>query len=125
MTRATNQEFEAWKADCIANPAKLDSLPRSVAQMWRKQWGINRTTIAKTSSTRILAKGVGFSLELNGQSTIEQVIDFAFQLQMMRSAETINDEIWLMGAQSIKEWLFDHNMTWESFLSTMKEQVSQ
>jgi len=125
MTRATNQEFEAWKADCIANPAKLDSLPRSVAQMWRKQWGINGTTIPKTSSTRILAKGVGFSLELNGQSTIEQVIDFAFQLQMMRSAETINDEIWLMGAQSIKEWLFDHNMTWESFLSTMKEQVSQ
>ena len=125
MTRATNQEFEAWKADCIANPAKLDSLPRSVAQMWRKQWGINGTTIAKTSSTRILAKGVGFSLELNGQSTIEQVIDFAFQLQMMRSAETINDEIWLMGAQSIKEWLSDHNMTWELFLSTMKAQVSQ
>ena len=125
MTRATNQEFEAWKADCIANPAKLDSLPRSVAQMWRKQWGINGTTVSKTSSTRILAKGVGFSLELNGQSTIEQVIDFAFQLQMMRSAETINDEIWLMGAQSIKEWLFDHNMTWESFLSTMKAQVSQ
>jgi hypothetical protein len=44
---------------------------------------------------------------------------------MMRSAETINDEIWLMGAQSIKEWLSDHNMTWELFLSTMKAQVSQ
>ena len=125
MTRATNAEFEAWKADCIANPTKLDSLPRSVAQMWRKQWGINGTTVSKTSSTRILAKGVGFSLELNEQSTIEQIIDFAFQLQMMRSAETINDEIWMMGAQSIKEWLLNHDMTWEAFLSTMKAQVSQ
>ena len=125
MTRATNAEFEAWKADCIANPTKLDSLPRSVAQMWRKQWGINGTTVSKTSSTRILAKGVGFSLELNEQSAIEQVIDFAFQLQMMRSAETINDEIWMMGAQSIKDWLSDHNMTWEAFLANMKEQVSQ
>jgi hypothetical protein len=125
MTRATNAEFEAWKAECIANPAKLDSLPRSVAQMWRKQWGINGTTVSKTLSTRILAKGVGFSLELNEQSTIEQVIDFAFQLQMMRSAETINDEIWMMGAQSIKEWLLDHDMTWEAFLANMKEQVSQ
>jgi len=125
MTRATNAEFEAWKAECIANPTKLDSLPKSVADMWRKQWGINGTTVSKISSTRILAKGVGFSLELNEQSTIEQVIDFAFQLQMMRSAETINDEIWMMGAQSIKDWLSDHNMTWEAFLANMKEQVSQ
>lgn len=125
MTRATNEEFEAWKADCIANPAKLDALPKSVAQMWRKQWNINSATVSQTFSTRILAKGVGFSLELNEQSTINQVVDFAFQLQMMRSAETINDKIWMMGAQSIKDWLLSHEMTWESFLANMREQVSQ
>jgi hypothetical protein len=124
MKRATNEEFETWKAECLANPIKLDSLPKSVAQFWRKQWGINGTIVAQTTSTRILAKGVGFTIEISERSTIEQVIDFAFQLQMMRNAETIDNEIWLLGAQSIKEWIKSNEMTWDQFLSSMKEKVS-
>lgn len=123
MTRATNQEFEAWKAECIANPAKLDSLPKSVAQMWRKQWGID-ATIKNISSARSLSKGVGISIQIDDNSNIDQVIDFAFRLQMMLNSGAIAQDGWKSGADSIQHWLSSHQMTWEQFLSTMKEQVA-
>ena len=123
MKRATNQEFEVWKAECIANAAKLDAAPKSVAQFWRKEWGID-ATVTNSSSARSLSKGVGVSIQINENSNIDQIIDFAFRLQMMRSAETINDEIWMMGAQSIKQWLASNEMTWTQLLATMKAQVT-
>jgi hypothetical protein len=123
MTRATNEEFEAWKADCIANPAKLDSLPRSVAQMWRKQWGID-ATVKSISSARSLNKGVGVSIQIDENSNIDQVIDFAFRLQMMLNSGAIAQDGWKLGTESIQRWLTSNQMTWAQFLSTMKEQVA-
>jgi hypothetical protein len=123
MTRATNQEFEAWKAECIANPAKLDSLPRSVAQMWRKQWGIN-ATVKSISSARSLNKGVGVSIQIDENSNIDQVIDFAFRLQVMLNSGAISQDGWKLGTESIQRWLTSNQMTWAQFLSTMKEQVA-
>jgi hypothetical protein len=123
MTRATNEEFEAWKADCIANPSKLDALPRSVAQMWRKQWGIN-ATVFNISSARNLSKGVGVSIQIDENSSIDQVTDFAFRLQMMLDSKSIAEDAWKLGTDSIQCWLTSHHMTWAQFLSTMKEQVA-
>ena len=125
MQRATAEEFEAWKAECIADSSKLDrSLPKSVADMWRKQWGITGTTVVKTTSFRLSNRGVGVSIGITEDSTINQVIDFAFRLQMMRSAGIISQEFWLIGAKSIQEWLADNNMDWNSLLASMKEQVA-
>ena len=123
MKRATAEEFEAWKAECIANPAKLDSLPKSVALMWRKQWGID-ATVKSISSARSLNKGVGISIQIDENSNIDQVIDFAFRLQMMLNSGAIAQDGWKLGTESIQLWLTSNQMTWAQFLSTMKEQVA-
>jgi len=123
MSRATSQDFEVWKADCIANPSKLDALPKSVAQFWRKQFGIGAAVI-NISSARSLSKGVGISIQIDETSNINQVIDFAFRLQMMLGSGAIDQEMWQAGTQSIQCWLKSNEMTWAQFLSTMKEQVA-
>lgn len=124
MKRATAEEFEAWKAECIADPSKLDrSLPKSVADMWRKQWGID-ATVKNISSARSLNKGVGVSIQIDENSNINQVIDFAFRLQMMLDSGAIAQDGWKLGTESIQRWLTSNQMTWAQFLSTMKEQVA-
>ena len=124
MKRATAEEFEAWKAECIADPSKLDRcLPKSVADMWRKQWGIDGT-VKSISSARSLNKGVGVSIQIDENSNIEQVIDFAFRLQMMLDSGAIAQDGWKLGTESIQRWLKSNQMTWAQFLSTMKEQVA-
>jgi len=123
MTRATNQEFEVWKAECIANPAKLDALPRSVAQFWRKEFSTN-ITVTKVSSAHNLSKGVGISIQIDENSNIDQVVDFAFRLQMMLNSGAISQDVWQTGAQSIQYWLSSKAMTWADFLSSMKAQVA-
>ena len=124
MKRATAEEFEAWKAECIADPSKLDRcLPKSVADMWRKQWGID-ATVKSISSARSLNKGVGVSIQIDENSNIDQVIDFAFRLQMMLDSGAIAQDGWKLGTESIQRWLTSNQMTWAQFLSTMKEQVA-
>jgi hypothetical protein len=118
------EQTEAWILKIQADSTVLDSCHPESARFWREQAGITKTTITQKTSVRALNKGVGVSIQIDENSTLDQVIDFAFHLQMMRSAETISQEVWQIGADSIQHWLSGNDMDWKSFLASMKSSVA-
>jgi hypothetical protein len=124
MAATKQEQVETWIIKIRSNPTVLNSLHPDIAQFWLKQASINETTIAKTTAMRISHKGLGISIGITEDSNINQVIDFAFRLQMMRSAGTISQDFWRIGAESIQQWLSDNDMDWNSLLSSMKGSVA-
>jgi hypothetical protein len=123
------QETKDWILHIQEDSRLLNYMRPERARYWRKQAGListtlTETTVTQTTSIRVLNKGVGVSIQIDETSTLDQVIDFAFHLQMMRSAETISQEIWQSGADSIQQWLSNNGMDWNSFLAAMKSSVA-
>lgn len=126
---AVNEQTTAWIRKIQSDPSVLDHMNPEGARFWLEEAGlikktVTKTTITQTTSVRALNKGVGVSIQIDENSTLDQVIDFAFHLQMMRSAETISQEVWQIGADSIQHWLSDNDMNWKSFLASMKSSVA-
>lgn len=105
------------------NPAILDSLPKGAADVWRKAAGLDKP-VKQTSAARISTTDLGFSLQIDERSTLEQAIDFTLQLQMMLNLGVINQEIWTMGVSSIQAWMLENSMDWSTFLPEMEKAVA-
>jgi hypothetical protein len=107
------------------NPTILDKYHPDVVRHWKEQAGIVDAKIqSQATSVRISNRGLGISIGIDENSNLDQVVDFAFRLQIMRSNGVVNQDFWKLGAESIKEWLSAHDSNWTSFLESMKAQVS-
>lgn len=87
MNRATVEEFEAWKAGIIADPTKLDSLPKSVADYWRKEFMIEKSESHTPSGPRPVVlnsqnpnAGINATLILRENATFEEIAEFTYRL---------------------------------------------
>ena len=107
------------------NPTILDKYHPDVVRHWKEQAGIVDAKIqSQATSVRISNRGLGISIGIDENSNLDQVVDFAFRLQIMRSNGVVNQDFWKLGAESIKEWLSAHDSNWTLFLESMKAQVS-
>lgn len=121
-TRATSKEFEQWKAECIADPSKLDrSLPKSVADMWRNQWGIDETP--KKSAVVASSTDLAVTIYITPLSTKDQVFEFSVMSQAMRTAGIITEEIFTEMLQGIRLWMDAQLISDEVFAEEFKNWI--
>jgi hypothetical protein len=83
-TRATAEEFQAWKEACIADPSKLDGMSKELQKYWMNEFGIvlpgkanERITSAISEN---LMQGLRIKLTLRDDATFEEIALFAYQI---------------------------------------------
>ena len=121
-TRATSAEFEQWKAECLADPSKLDRcLPKSVADMWRKRWGIEETV--KKSAVVASSTDLAVTIYITPLSTKDQVFEFSVMSQAMRTAGIITDEIFTEMLRGVRLWMDANLMSDDVFATEFKNWI--
>jgi hypothetical protein len=119
MMRATAQDFERWKAACIADPSKLDSLPKNMQTYWRNEFGIGEPTKPVVRLTNNSTHGgLGKRLQLHDDATFEEIAEFAFQLGTLM--DFLPDDVFQQALDTTAKALSHIGATWDDALTYMK-----
>jgi hypothetical protein len=119
------KEHLAFLVQVRKNPAILNSTHPDIVHYYKEKAGIvDSKNQPQTSSARMSNRGLGISIGIDENSNLDQVVDFAFRLQIMKNNGAINQEFWQIAAESIQVWLLDKNLNWTSFLESMRERVA-
>lgn len=117
--RATAQDFERWKLACIADPSKLDSLPKNMQTYWRNEFGIvTAIKVITRKTTTVTHSGLGTRLALHDDATFEEIAEFAYQLGSLM--DFLPDDVFQQALDTTSKALSHIGATWDDALTYMK-----